>query len=111
MTGRLIAKALHLPARSPALRDKGGTAPLIVFRIVPEHAAESTLMLQKAARNRLGGDTGKGLWGNLLSARHHVSQTLLDFTLGEFLYNPFHVNKTRMTSRWKCSRRVCLMQL
>jgi hypothetical protein len=35
-------------------------------------------------------------------------QAGLDFTLGEVLYKPFPVNKTRITRLWKCSRRVCL---
>ncbi len=56
----------------------------------------------------MAGTLEKPCSGNLSNAKHPVSQTLLDFTLGEVLYNPFPVNKTRITRLWKCSRRVCL---
>jgi hypothetical protein len=46
-----------------------------------------------------------------LKVKHHVPPPLLDFTLGEVLHNPFDSNQTRMTSLWKYSRRICLMQL
>jgi len=60
-------------------------------------------------QNRLGGDTGRALLRNILNVKHYGPPTLLEFTSGEVLYDPFNSNKTRMTRVWKCSRRACLM--
>jgi len=32
-----------------------------------------------------------------LNAKHHVPPTLLDFTLGDVIYDPFNVNPTRIS--------------
>jgi hypothetical protein len=57
--------------------------------------------------------TRRELWKSLvaepLNVRHYDPPTLLEFTFGEILYDPFNSNKTRITRVWKCSRRVCLM--
>ena len=39
--------------------------------------------------NRRGGDTEKALVAEPLDVKHDGSQTLLDFILGNTLYNPF----------------------
>jgi len=46
-----------------------------------------------------------------LNAKYHVSPTLLDFTLGEVLFDPFNLNQTRITRLWEGSRRVWEAQL
>ena len=66
------------------------------------------LNVAKQTTTDVAGTLEKPCSGNHSNAKHPVSQTLVDFTLGEVLYNPFHVNKTRITRLWKCSRRVCL---
>src|SRR4030043_674336 len=69
---------------------------------------EINLNVAKQTKTDMAGTLEKPCSGNLSNAKHPVSQTLLDFTLGEVLYNPFHVKKTRITRLWKCSRRGCL---
>jgi hypothetical protein len=68
-------------------------------------------MLQTHRQPDSAGTLEKPCSGNLLNAKHSVSETLLDFNFGEVLCNPFHVNKTRITRLWKCSCRACLFQL
>jgi hypothetical protein len=43
ISGRFIAKPLHLPARSPALRDEGRAAPLSVCYSGPQRITKVTL--------------------------------------------------------------------
>src|SRR4030042_5939671 len=62
---------------------------------------EINLNVAKQTKTDMAGTLEKPCSGNLSNAKHPVSQTLLDFTLGEVLYNPFYVNNTRIT-------RLCL---
>ena len=57
------------------------------------------------------GTLEKALERNLFNVRHDRRWPLLELTLGEVLDDPSDSNKTRIPRRWKCSRRVCPMQL
>jgi hypothetical protein len=57
------------------------------------------------------GTLEKALERNLFNVRHDRQWPLLELTLGEVLDDPSDSNKTRIPRRWKCSRRVCPMQL
>jgi hypothetical protein len=46
------------------------------------------LTVAKQTKTDVAGTLEKPCSGNLSNAKHPVSQTLLDFTLGEVLYNP-----------------------
>ena len=57
------------------------------------------------------GTLEKALERILFNVRHDRRWPLLELTLGEVLDDPSDSNKTRIPRRWKCSRRVCPMQL
>ena len=57
------------------------------------------------------GTLEKALERNLFNVRHDRRWPLLELTLGEVLDDPSDSNKTRIPRRWKCSRRVCPIQL
>ena len=70
-----------------------------------------TSTLQKMTMPDPAGTLKKGLERNLLNPEHERPLPLLDLTPGVVQVCPSNLNETRIPSRWKCSRRICPMQL